>query len=405
MVQALLFVLAATPRVRAQARVAARAEVTLGRSPADAAHRSPASTPLRPSDGIARRAVSANTLHAAHEPLRRRTALSSRLFTRVLGVATLALAVAARETGAQAAPESRAVSKDSYVEAAGLRPLRFQLLPRGTREIRVWVGGGIGWPQEVFRLVEHDGRQNGEYVRYWRLDDRDPVGADGAAFAALMRYHERGRCEPVSRGRSAEACRALFQSDPDWRAVWRAADSLGVWSLPDASTLREVLGPNGERTITLDGWGITVELRDGPDYRVWHYSNPDRKQWPEAARAMAFAAALRPVRALLRRSAEERVFVGRVDVRADTVEFSPCGGGGPWLLVGRVEDLVGSRREARPPVPTSRVEVRATLAPEWVARDWWHVPQRYHRTVQADSVLAVTPWGSGACSRSDVRTP
>jgi hypothetical protein len=321
----------------------------------------------------------------------------------MLGVAALALA--ARELGGQAAPESRAVAEDPYVEAAGLRPLRLEPLPRGAREIRVWVGGGLGWPQELFRLVEQGGRPSGEYIRYWRLDNRDPVGADSTTFAALMRYHERGRCEPMRGGTSAEACRALFQREPDWRAVWRAADSLGVWSLPDASTLPEVVGPNGERTITLDGWGITVELRDGPAYRAWHYGNPDRKPWPEAARATAFAAALRPVRALLRRSAAERVYVGRVDVRADSVELSPCGGGGPWLLAGFIDKLVGSRREARPPVPSSRVEVRGTLLPEWVARDWWHVPQRYQRTLQADSVLAVSPWKPGACTRSDVRAP
>ena len=294
---------------------------------------------------------------------------------------------------------------DPYVEAAGLRPLRLEFLPRGTREIRVWLGGGLGWPQGLYRLVERGGRPSGEYIRYWLLDNHDPVGADSATFAALIRYHERGRCEPVLRGRTAEACRALFEKEPDWGEVWRAADSLGVWSLPDASTLPEVVGPNGERTITLDGWGITVELRDGPSYRAWHYSNPDVKPWPEAARATAFAAAVRSVSALLRRSAAESVYVGRVDVRADTVEFSPCGGGGLWLLMGRVDRLVGSRREARPPVPSSRVEVRATLAPEWVARAWWHVPQRYRRTLQADSVLAVTPWGSGGCTRSDVRAP
>jgi hypothetical protein len=254
-------------------------------------------------------------------------------------------------------------------------------------------------------LRDRGGVASGEYIRYWRLDNHDPVGADSATFAALIRYHERGRCERVRRGRSAEACRALFRREPDWKAAWRAADSLGVWTLPDASTLPEVVGPNGERTVSVDGWGITVELRDGPSYRAWHYSNPDSKPWPEATRATAFAAALRSVSALLRRSAVERVYVGRVDVRADTLEFSPCTGAGPWLLTGRIERLVSPRGRPGPPQPSSRVGVRGTLAPEWVARDWWHVPQHYERTLEVDSVLAVSPWGSGECKRSEMRSP
>ena len=323
----------------------------------------------------------------------------------MFGVAALALALAGRAAGGQTVPESLAADEDPYAEAAGLRPLRLQTLPHGTREIRAWLGGGLGWPQGLFRLVERDGRPSGEYIRYWRLDNHDPVGADSTTFAALLRYHERGRCELLRRGPSAEACRALFQREPDWSVVWRTADSLGVWSLPDASTLPEVVGPNGERIVTVDGWGITVELRDGPAYRAWHYGNPDTKPWPEAARATAFAAALRTVCALMRRSAAERVYVGRCDVRADTVEFTPCTGGGPWLLMGRVERLVGPRGRSGPPRPGSRVEVRGTLAPDWVAREWWHVPQRYQRTLEVDSVLAVSPWRIGECTRSDGRPP
>ena len=324
-------------------------------------------------------------------------ALSSRRFIRMLGLAVVTLVLPPQSVRSQAAPDSRAAENDPYIEAAGLRPLRDEILPAGTREIRAWVGGGLGWPQELFRLLQRGGRASGEYIHYWRLDNRDPPGPDSMTFAALIRYHERGQCGSVRRGASAEACRALFRREPDWSAVWRAADSLGVWTLPDASTLPEVVGPNGERTVTLDGWGMTVELRDGPTYRVWEYGNPDTKPWPEAARATAFADALRSVRALVRPSAEERVYVGRVDVRADTLEFSPCTGGGPWLLTGRISPLTSRREAAGPNVLTSRVDVRGTLAPQWTARDWWHVPARYQRTLEVDSVMTVSPWRSDAC--------
>jgi hypothetical protein len=323
--------------------------------------------------------------------------VSSRHFTRACRAAAVALAVAARAVGAQAGPEPPGAMGDPYAEAAGLRPLRFQTLPRGTREIRVWLGGGMGWPQSLYRLVARGGRSTGEYIRYWDLVDDDGA-PDSTTFAALIRYYERGRCEPVHRGRSAEACRARFQTEPDWRAVWRTADSLGVWTLPDAP-------PPSGNTITLDGWGITVELRDGAAYRAWRYDNPDARHSPEAARASAFASALRSIDTLMRRSAAERVYVGRVDVRADTLEFSPCAGGGPWLLNTYDTRLVVPRGGSAPSPPSRRAVVRGTLVPEWVARDWWDVPRRFQRTLQIDSVLALSSWAPGGCTRSDRRTP
>jgi hypothetical protein len=43
----------------------------------------------------------------------------------------------------------------------------------------------------------------------------------------------------------------------------------------------------------VDGWSMTVELRDGSHYRAYHYNNPDsRKPSPEAASAVAIRAAL-----------------------------------------------------------------------------------------------------------------
>jgi hypothetical protein len=331
--------------------------------------------------------------------------MSSRLLMRALPMVAIALATAESGVAGQTAAEPPAAFGDPYTEAAGLRPLRLQAVPDGTREMRVWVGGGLGWPQALYRLTERGGRASGEYIRYWLLDNHDPVGADSATFAALMRYHERGRCELVPVGRFAEACRAIFQREPDWGAVWRVADSLGVWTLPDASTLPEVVGPHGERTVTLDGWGITVELRDATSYRTWHYGNPDTKPWPEAARATAFAAALRRVSALLRRSAAEHVYTGRVDVRADTLEFTPCAGGGPWLLQAHDPRLVDPHGAAGPAVPSRRVDVRATLTPDWLARDWWHVPLHFQRTLEVDSVLAITPWVPRECASSSTRTP
>ena len=277
---------------------------------------------------------------------------------------------------------------DEFAEAAGLRMLRSESLPRGVREIRVWLGGGFGWPQELFRLVDRNGSISGEYIRYWGLANPDSA-PETETFAALMRYHEAGRCGPVSRGPKAEACRALFHTDPDWAVMWRVADSIGAWSLPDASSL------SGGRMV-LDGWGITVELRDGDTYRAWSYSNPDVQPWPEAAKASAFARALWKIPALMRRSAAQVEFIGRVDVGSDSLEFVPCTGGGPWLLQTHDPRMVRTRA-GRPTSGPYRVEVRGTLVPEFVVRRWWQVSPRFQRALQVDSVLALSPWTSAGC--------
>ena len=303
-------------------------------------------------------------------------------------------AIACLGVGQSAAGQTAAATwvsyQDEYAEAAGLPLLRQQALPRGTREIRAWIGGGYGWPQELFRLTQRNGRVSGEYVRYWGRENPDSVPW-GETFMALMRYHEEGRCGPVRQGRAAEACRALFRVEPDWQAVWRGADSAGIWTLPDASTLK------GERMV-LDGWGITVELRDGESYRAWHYSNPDAQPWPEADTAVTIARLVSRVSTLMRRSTAERVFVGRVTPGADSLEFFPCDGSGPWLFLGWDTLLVGTR-SSRPAPDSRRVEVRAKLVPEYVTRRWWNVAPRFRRALEVDSVMSIRPWVPAECPR------
>lgn len=308
----------------------------------------------------------------------------------VIMVAAIACLGAGRSAAGQTAAEVWISYQDAYVEAAGLTLLRNATLPSGVREIRAWIGGGYGWPQELFRLTQRDDRVSGEYIRYWGRENVDSVPVN-ETFAAVMRYHEQGRCGPVTQGRTAEACRAVFRVEPDWQAVWRGADSAGIWTLPDASTLK------GGRMV-LDGWGITVELRDGESYRAWHYSNPDAQPWPEATTAVSIARLISSVSTLMRRSAAEQVFVGRVTPGADSLELFPCDGAGPWLFLVRDTLLIGTR-SSRPAPLNRRVEVRATLVPDFVTRRYWNVSPRFRRTLQVDSVLSIRAWVPTECPR------
>jgi hypothetical protein len=177
---------------------------------------------------------------------------------------------------------------DSVVISAKLSRLRSSALPDGHREVRIWVGGGLGSPEDVYRFVDDRGHVSGELVRYWRVgsvdsedsSDRRPGETDDDLALSL-----RGSCSRFSTGARVNTCRADFTRSPNWVAVLKRAEALGLWTLPDQWIPRD-----GMQVV--DGWSMTVELRDGSHYRAYHYNNPDsRKPSPEAASAVAIRAA------------------------------------------------------------------------------------------------------------------
>lgn len=143
-------------------------------------------------------------------------------------------------------------------DAAGLLPLRLDTVSPG-REVRVWIGGGLGYPQRLYRFVQRDGRVEGEIILYWPLvsfpDDRP-----GETAHDLMVYSQAGSCDQFATNASVGICRAHFVREPDWGAVLRQAEAEGLRELPDPSSFPT-------EVITLDGWGMTVKIRDGDHYR------------------------------------------------------------------------------------------------------------------------------------------
>ncbi|MGB5675885.1 MAG: hypothetical protein WBO43_15215, partial [Gemmatimonadota bacterium] len=88
-------------------------------------------------------------------------------------------------------------------------------------------------------------------------------------------------CERMERQQWWVVCHSAFSTEPDWEYVLTEATGAGVWLLPDPSVLSD-----DELSMT-DGWGLTIELRDGPSYRTFQYRNPDAQPWPEARQAEA----------------------------------------------------------------------------------------------------------------------
>jgi hypothetical protein len=125
---------------------------------------------------------------------------------------------------------------DSVVISAKLSRLRSSALPDGHREVRIWVGGGLGSPEDVYRFVDDRGHVSGELVRYWsvgRVGLDSSEGRPGESDDDLLIYSLRGSCSRFSTGARMNTCRADFTRSPDWAAVLKRAEAAGLWTLAD----------------------------------------------------------------------------------------------------------------------------------------------------------------------------
>ena len=286
---------------------------------------------------------------------------------------------------------------DRVTQAAELPPLRLASAAGG-REVRIWIGGGIGYPQTLYRFIDVAGELTGEQVLYWPARPPDATLGErpGESYHDLIVDYQRGRCHRFRVEAQMGICRTRFTRTPDWKGVLRRAEAADLWSLPDESTLPR-------RRLVLDGWGITVELRDGPLYRAYHYGNPDRQEWPEARQAVAIAHALRSVDSLAHRADVERWYRGVTTGRYKSA-FRPCDQEATWRFDGELQQLRGGQAFAAVVDTTEQgreyiVEVLGILTPAWVARRW---NSPFPRVLQPLEVRAVAPWSGSACGQSSV---
>lgn len=183
---------------------------------------------------------------------------------------------------------------DRVVAAAGLRPLRDARLAPGEREVQVWIGAALGYPRDLYRVVERGDTVEGELIRYWPVSRDIPPDPSDPSLHQWMVEFERGRCDGFTRRNGYGVCRALFTRPPDWAAVLREAGAAGLWTLPDPSAL------SGPRWMTIDGAAIVVELRTDSTYRAYHYHFPAaRRSWPEGKQAGAIFGTFLSVRHLM----------------------------------------------------------------------------------------------------------
>lgn len=193
---------------------------------------------------------------------------------------------------------------DLVARVARLPRLRPQPANPWLRELRIWVGGGLGIPMNLLRITNDGTRVRGEeilWLRAWIPDTSadpawralidtlpswmrhdfqcGPLSADTIRFAELP---------PDKPGLLVAACRVKFAREPDWKDVLDDLERHHIWSLPDAAELPHVVTRRaGEEIVGVDGVGVTVETWNGARYRAYTIGNPDQQPFPEYRDAAA----------------------------------------------------------------------------------------------------------------------
>jgi hypothetical protein len=187
---------------------------------------------------------------------------------------------------------------DHVARVAGLPRLRAQWARAEVRELRFWIGGGMAIPMQLLRITETKGQVRGELIQWVQqvLPDSTADRRWRAFMDSLPHWLRREfRCFPLvadtvryegaQPGYQREltaACRTRFVREPDWSGLLREFESHHVWTLPDASEVPQIrYGVPGDKIITVDGVGITVEAWDGRRYHTYTYGNPAQQAGAE----------------------------------------------------------------------------------------------------------------------------
>ena len=162
---------------------------------------------------------------------------------------------------------------NSVATTAGIGLLKETPLPPGNSEIRIWIGFGIVTPDEMLRIqVNSHGEVTGDVLVYFPSEFRSMKSREEKRFLrSILR-----NCTNLHEGTEKDVCTAKFKSTPDWTALYKELNHLGITILPDESEL-----PKPD-SVVFDGVSMVVEVRNGLNYRAYEYSNPAFRSEPEA---------------------------------------------------------------------------------------------------------------------------
>ncbi|MEO6526722.1 MAG: hypothetical protein ABIP93_08880 [Gemmatimonadaceae bacterium] len=288
-------------------------------------------------------------------------------------------------------------SFDRAVATLDLAPLRDTRLARGEREVRVWTQIEIGDPKRMVRVRDVGGRITGEGVFYWGAPLAEPARSEKPppSNEDIVAYNNAGTCGEIHVRGDMSACRLRYVSAPDWRSILRDAESAGLWTIPDPSTLPS------DGIITIDGWTIVVELRTSESYRAYRYNSPEtHPKWPSAAQAIKIAETFARADAMLAPPDAQKTYRGvtRGSYRSGlklcgeqtTLEFAD-----ELTSAAKREGIVmpdGTGRAA----PEYYVELTGIASPEWLAK---RVESKFSRVLNPGRLHAVKLWTGAECGK------
>jgi hypothetical protein len=145
----------------------------------------------------------------------------------------------------------------------GMPALRTTALPRGVREIRIWLLPGVIQPGTMRRFQLRDGRVTSQSAAWWTFPAKD---------SAAWRHHARD-WTPCRSGVAAgypirdlpgiTGCVSSLERQASWRYEWDSLETAGIWRVPQMSEVRHA------DVVVSDGGDLVIELRDGPYYRQY----------------------------------------------------------------------------------------------------------------------------------------
>jgi hypothetical protein len=168
------------------------------------------------------------------------------------------------------------------------------LAPGVTREIRVYIGFGLGQPDRMIRVWQDTAGTHGAFGLFWKLAERlVGPGADARDAADLRAFDTHMRiladsvygCNQLARAEFTQVCWLPPHPTDDWLQLLARLDTASIDAVPRWSPPPGLL----HRTMR-DGWGIVVELRTRQGYRVYDYENPSDHSADPGTRAAAVVA-------------------------------------------------------------------------------------------------------------------
>lgn len=142
-------------------------------------------------------------------------------------------------------------------------------------EIRVWLGGGVIHPYDLYRIFQGEEGMTGEHIVWTEMqkaDDWSPprsaeeVKSENDKTKAFM---EDNYCQDaVMQTSDIQFCKAKIESTVHWDVIAKDLMPAQLWKLPEKIE-------RDNRWATFDGEIVTIEIADANKHHIVQFDNPD----------------------------------------------------------------------------------------------------------------------------------